>query len=79
MRYLWSETISPLPFRKVVERYPESAQVVFQESFTKKSWDNEKDFPALMRRYKAAFLKKQQTPSIVPVADALARCRDRVR
>ncbi len=73
MQYLWSDSISPLPFRKVVERHPENARLVFGELFKKKPWDNEKDLPTLMRRYKGAFLKRRPRPSFIRlVDDALA-------
>ena len=68
MRYLWSDSISPLPFRKVVERYPENARLVFGEIFARASWDNERDLGSLMRKYKARFLKRRPQPWIIPVA-----------
>ncbi|MDI6894577.1 MAG: hypothetical protein QME70_08220 [Bacillota bacterium] len=68
MRYLWSNSISPLPFRKVVERYPENARLVFGEIFGKDAWDNEKDLASLMRKYKGVFLKRKPLPGFIPVA-----------
>lgn len=68
MRYLWSDSISPLPFRKVVERYPENARLVFREIFGRDAWDNERDLDSLMRKYKAGFLKRRPRPGVIPVA-----------
>lgn len=68
MRYLWSDSISPLPFRKVVERYPDNARLVFGEIFARGSWDNERDLGSLMRKYKARFLTRRPQPWIIPVA-----------
>jgi len=71
MGYLWSDTISPLPFRKMVERYPENARKVFATLFNKRNWSNEKDFPALMRKYKGAFLKEKPKPTVIPAVQKI--------
>ncbi|MEW5934859.1 MAG: hypothetical protein AB1816_14885, partial [Bacillota bacterium] len=68
MRYLWSDSISPLPFRKVVQRYPDNARLVFGEIFGRDSWDNKRDLASLMQKYKARFLKRRPQPWIIPVA-----------
>ena len=69
--YLWSDTISPLPFRKMVERYPENARKVFATLFKKRNWSNEKDFPALMRKYKGSFLKEKPKPTVIPAVQKM--------
>lgn len=69
--YLWSDTISPLPFRKMVERYPENARKVFAALFNKRKWSNEKDFPALMRKYKGSFLKEKPKPTVIPAVQKM--------
>ena len=71
MGYLWSDTISPLPFRKMVERYPENARKVFAALFNKRNWSNKKDFPALMRKYKGAFLKEKPKPTVFPAVQKM--------
>ncbi len=63
MRYLWSDSISPLPFRKAVERYPENARLMFREIFGKDG-----DLDSLVRKYKARFLSRRPGPCIIPVA-----------
>lgn len=64
--YLESESISTLPFRKMVERHPESSRQVFAALFDKPDWDNDKDFEELMAKHKEAFIKKIWTPTTLP-------------
>jgi len=64
--YLWSDSISPLPFKKMVERYPENARKVFAFLFNKPNWSNERDFPALMKKHKGLFLKEKPRPTVFP-------------
>ena len=64
--YLWSDSISPLPFNKMVERYPENARKVFASLFNKPNWSNERDLPALMKKYKGLFLNKDPVPTVFP-------------
>jgi len=52
MGYLESNTISTLPFRQMIEKYPENSRQVFAELFNKETWDNDKDFDLLMKKYK---------------------------
>ncbi|TEB05911.1 hypothetical protein Psch_02953 [Pelotomaculum schinkii] len=64
--YLESDSISTLPFRKMVERYPESSRQAFAALFAKPNWDNDKDFHELMEKHKGAFLKKKWEPATLP-------------
>lgn len=66
MGYLWSDTISTLPFKIMIERYPENAARVFSDIFNKVDWDNEKDFKLFMKKYKGSFLKRKPVPSVIP-------------
>lgn len=71
--YLRSDTISTLPFKKMVERYPENAARVFSHICNKQDWDNEKDFNNLMKKYKSSFLKRKPVPSFIPVRESITR------
>ena len=74
--YLWSDTISPLPFKRMVEMYPENAGEVYKTLFKKDKWDNHKDFDNLMRKYKGRFLSAKERPCIIPVATPNHPARD---
>lgn len=60
--YLKEDTIPPLPFERMVERYPEQAQRVFQAVLTKRKFKLNRDFPTLMRRYKGKWLGHKPKP-----------------
>lgn len=64
--YLESDSISTLPFKKMVEKNPENARQVFDTLFNKPDWDNDKDFDELMKKHKETFLKKEWTPTTLP-------------
>jgi len=66
MGYLESESISTLPFRKMVEKYPESSRQAFAALFNKPNWDYDKDFNELMEKHKSAFLRKEWAPTTLP-------------
>jgi hypothetical protein len=66
MGYLESEGISTLPFRKMVEKYPESSRQAFAVLFNKPNWDNDKDFNDLMEKHKSDFLRKEWVPTTLP-------------
>jgi hypothetical protein len=58
MGYLNSGSITTLPFRKMVARYPEGSRTVFAALFNKPDWDNDEDFNELMEKHKSASLKR---------------------
>jgi hypothetical protein len=60
--YLKEDAIPPLPFERMVERYPEQAQRVFQAALTKRNFKLNRDFPKLMRRYKGKWLGHKPKP-----------------
>lgn len=64
--YLESDSMSTLPFKRMVERYPENARQVFATLVNKPDWDNDKDFDELMKKHKEAFLKKVWLPTTLP-------------
>ncbi len=72
LNYLYNDDMSPLPFRKMVEIYPENAAEVFARLLDRSDWDNNRDFPRLMKKYKARFLHVQPRPFLVPVGGRLA-------
>jgi len=67
MGYLESYTISPLPFMKMVAKYPDNASEVFARLFDKQDWDNERDLDILVMNYKKKFLLKEPVPMFVAV------------
>ena|GEM_PF-6657051 len=68
MGYLESDSISTLPFQKMVDKHPENSRIVFAVLFNKPTWDNDKDFNELMEKHKDAFLKKEWVPTTLPHA-----------
>ena len=57
--YLKEDAIPPIPFQRMVERYPEQAQRVFQAVLTRRKFSLKQDFPRLMRRYKGKWLGRK--------------------
>jgi len=64
--YLKEDSVPPLPFKRVVERYPEGAERVFKAVLRKRKFNLERDFPKLMRRYKRSWLEKEPVPTVIP-------------
>lgn len=71
MGYLWSDTISTLPFKRMVELYPQNASKVFAKLLNHEGWNNNKDFDKLMQKYKGLFLKKKSKPGVVQVSQEM--------
>lgn len=64
--YLKEESIPPLPFKRMVERYPEGARRVFKAVLKRRKFNLKRDFPKLMRRYKRSWLEKEPVPTVIP-------------
>jgi hypothetical protein len=64
--YLKGDDVPPLPFKRVVERYPEGARRVFKAALNRRRFNLKRDFPELMRRYKRNWLEKELVPTVVP-------------
>ncbi len=71
--YLDDDSVSPLPFRRLAERYPDTAGTVFARLLHRPGFDWNRDGEALLRERKAAFFDRPARPSISPVSDRLAR------
>jgi len=57
--YLKEDSIPPLPFRRMVERYPEQAKRVFKAALHRRRFKLKRDFARLMRRYKRKWLERE--------------------
>jgi hypothetical protein len=64
--YLKEESVPPLPFERMVERYPEGARRVFKAALRRRRFNLKRDFPKLMRRYKRSWLEKEPVPTVIP-------------
>jgi len=78
MGYLESESISTLPFKKVLKQYPENLIEVFKDIFKRKRFRLPEDFNKIMLKYKHSYLDEFTVPSVIPVvqkAKALLRTK----
>ena len=57
--YLKEDSIPPLPFQRMVERYPEQAKKVFKAALHRRKFKLKRDFARLMRRYKRKWLERE--------------------
>lgn len=64
--YLEDPNISSLPFRRMVQKYPDNAVEVFKAVFKRKRFSLEKDMPKMIRRYKPMEQLTHLTPSAIP-------------
>ena len=64
--YLKEDDVPPLPFKRMVERYPEGARRVFKTALNRRRFNLKRDFPKLMRRYKQSWLEKEPVPTVIP-------------
>ncbi len=64
--YLKEDSIPPLPFKRMVERYPQGARRVFKAALNRRRFNLKRDFPKLMRRYKRNWLEKEPVPTVIP-------------
>lgn len=67
--YLEDESVPPLPFQRMVERYPERAREVFATILGRRKFDLKRSFPRLMRRYKGYWLDRKSVPTIIPLTE----------
>jgi hypothetical protein len=70
-RYLADDSISPLAIRRLVQRHPEGADVVFQALHGQPDFSWKHDGETLLRRYKGAHLDRTPIPTISAVGDRL--------
>lgn len=71
--YLKEPTIPPLALRRLAERDPKRASLVFQSVLKKPGFSWERDGEALLRRYKASYFERPTLPSVTPISGKLAR------
>jgi hypothetical protein len=69
LEYLDDDTVSPLPFRRLVERDPDKASTVFAKLLRRPGFDCGRDGEALMRQRKAAYFDNPVQPSITPLGE----------
>jgi hypothetical protein len=71
--YLDDDTVSPLPFRRLADRDPDRASVLFQKLLGRPGFDWRRDGEDLLRERKAEFVDRPPRPSISPISERLAR------
>lgn len=78
MEYLKSDSISTLPFKKALKKYPENFPNVFKNILNRKRFNIPDDFNKLMEKYKISFINRNLEPSVIPMpekAKALLRTK----
>jgi hypothetical protein len=70
--YLRSETIGPLPFRRLVAAYPDTADAVFRKILRKPNFTWAEDGDALMRRRKPWYYRHEPRPGITVIGARLS-------
>jgi hypothetical protein len=69
--YLRDETVSPVLFRRLGQRHPDTVSVVFRKLLGKRAFDWSRDGEALLRKHKSAFLDRTPLPMVVPLSEKL--------
>lgn len=69
MEYLKSETISTLPFIKVLKLYPENFAEVFKDVLNRKTFKIPDDFEKVMEKYKKSVMIKAMGPTVIPMPE----------
>jgi hypothetical protein len=70
--YLDDDTVSPLPFRRLADRDPDRASVLFQKLLRRPGFDWRRDGEVLLRERKESFFDGPPLPSFSPISDRLA-------
>ena len=70
--YLASDTIGPLPFRRLVAAYPSTADAVFRKILRKPTFTWAEHGEALLRRRKPWYYESEPRPGISVIGDRLA-------
>jgi hypothetical protein len=70
--YLHDESVSPLPIRRLVQRHPGGADLVFRTFLSKPGFSWARDGEKLLRRNKKSFFDCEPTPSISIIGERLA-------
>lgn len=69
--YLQDDSVSPLAIRRLVQRHPDGADLVFRGLLRKPSFTWSRDGEKLLRRYKESFYDREPLPSISVVGERL--------
>jgi hypothetical protein len=72
MGYLESETIGPLPFRRLAAAHPKTADMVFREILRKPKFSWAAHGEALMRQRKSWYFKRPPRPGFSPIGARLS-------
>jgi hypothetical protein len=70
--YLDDDSVSPLPFRRLADRDPQRASVLFQKLLRRPDFDWPRDGEGLLRERKGAYFDRPPRPSISPISERLA-------
>jgi hypothetical protein len=69
--YLRDETVSPVLFRRLGQRHPDTVSVVFRKLLGKRAFDWSRDGEALLRKHKSAYLDRAPLPMVAPLSEKL--------
>jgi hypothetical protein len=70
--WLHDESVTPLAFRRLVQRHPDGADPVFRALLRKPGFSWSRDGESLLRRHKKSFFDREPLPSISIVGERLA-------
>lgn len=70
--YLRDDSVSPLPFRRLAERYPDGATELFRRLLRRPTFTWARDGDQLMRERKASFFERPALPSAAVIGGRLA-------
>ena len=70
--YLRSETIGPLPFRRLAAAHPDTADTVFRKVLRKPNFTWAEHGEALMRRRKPRYYKREPRPGFSVIGARLS-------
>jgi hypothetical protein len=71
--YLDDDSVSPLPFRRLADRDPQRASVLFQKLLRRPDFAWPRDGEDLLRERKPGYFDRPPRPSISPISERLAR------
>jgi hypothetical protein len=72
VEYLADDSVSPLPFRRLADRDPVRASVLFRKLLRRPDFDWQRDGEDLLREHKPEFYNRPQYPSVSPIGGRLA-------
>ncbi len=72
--YVQSPYVSPLPLRRLAERYPQNVDKVFVKAFpARKSFTWKRYGESFLQRYKPSYYNQPTLPAVSPISDELSR------